>query len=202
METLARKCARWAVDHREALSRSTPESPEQLGDRSADYWEALFAVADVVGGEWPSRARSAALALEGIAKQDAEDDELSLQLLADIRELYEGEMLKDPISMRELSVELGSMEGRPWNDLGRGRPLNPHGLGKMLRTFDIVPRPHRVGVAHFKGYRTEQFEDAFRRYLPTDSVAPVTELKSLENIGNDNGSQWSYRKVTVRDTET
>jgi uncharacterized protein DUF3631 len=36
-----------------------PEMPPEVRDRDADVWEPLLAVADVVGGSWPSRARQA-----------------------------------------------------------------------------------------------------------------------------------------------
>jgi hypothetical protein len=48
-----------------------PEMPPEVRDRDADVWEPLLAVADLVGGSWPSRAREAAIALVELAK-DAE----------------------------------------------------------------------------------------------------------------------------------
>ena len=40
-----------------------PEMPAEVKDRDADVWEALLVVADVAGGDWPKRARVAAVAL-------------------------------------------------------------------------------------------------------------------------------------------
>jgi putative DNA primase/helicase len=57
---LARKCARWAADHVEALKDAEPVMPELLHDRAQDNWEPLIASADAVGGQWPARARGGA----------------------------------------------------------------------------------------------------------------------------------------------
>ena len=40
-----------------------PKLPDEIQDRDADVWEPLIAVADAVGGEWPSRARRAGVSL-------------------------------------------------------------------------------------------------------------------------------------------
>jgi putative DNA primase/helicase len=60
---LPRKRARWAADNNARLAGVEVEAPRELNDRAADNWEPLLGIADLVGGEWPSRARRAALAL-------------------------------------------------------------------------------------------------------------------------------------------
>ena len=55
--------ARWAQDHGDDLQGAEPEVPGSLDDRQADVWGVLLAVADAVGGTWPSRARRAAVVL-------------------------------------------------------------------------------------------------------------------------------------------
>ena len=62
--TLLHKCARWAYDNLAALrGQEPPPPPAALNDRAADSWEPLFAIAEAAGGEWPERARQAAVAL-------------------------------------------------------------------------------------------------------------------------------------------
>ena len=48
--TLARKIRRWVDDNREKLAVCTPAMPEALGDRAADNWLSLLAIADTAGG--------------------------------------------------------------------------------------------------------------------------------------------------------
>ena len=57
----------------------SPEIPSGLSDRTADAWESLFAIADLAGGDWPQRARKAALALSG--EHVVEDDNIGTMLL-------------------------------------------------------------------------------------------------------------------------
>jgi putative DNA primase/helicase len=55
-----------------------------------DNWEPLVAVADLAGGDWPSRARKAAVLL---CAEDVDADleaSLGLRLLADIRDVFAG----------------------------------------------------------------------------------------------------------------
>jgi hypothetical protein len=51
----------WAAQYTSALHDARPFLPDALNDRAADAWEPLLAIADVAGGEWPARARTAAL---------------------------------------------------------------------------------------------------------------------------------------------
>jgi hypothetical protein len=46
-----------------------PALPPEIADRDADVWEPLLAVADLIGGEWPQRARAAAVALVAQSKE-------------------------------------------------------------------------------------------------------------------------------------
>ena len=89
-----RKAARFAADNEQQLRDIEPASPvelEEVGDRAADTWDSLFAIADVAGGDWPRRARAAALVLAGIRDEDDNataislDGDDELELLADIR---------------------------------------------------------------------------------------------------------------------
>ena len=43
-----------------------PDLPPEVTDRAAEIWEPLLWIADLIGGEWPSRARAAAVALVAI----------------------------------------------------------------------------------------------------------------------------------------
>jgi hypothetical protein len=51
----------------EALRASRPYLPDGLSDRAEDVLEPLFAIADLAGQDWPTRSRTAAVALMGTA---------------------------------------------------------------------------------------------------------------------------------------
>jgi hypothetical protein len=57
--------------------------PAGIVDRDADVWEALLAVADGAGGDWPKLARVAAVALVADAKEQPAS--LGVRLLADMK---------------------------------------------------------------------------------------------------------------------
>lgn len=63
MEPLLRKAKRWAQDNHEAVEKANPDIPSELDSQDADFWRPLLAIADVVGGDWPEKARAAAIAM-------------------------------------------------------------------------------------------------------------------------------------------
>jgi putative DNA primase/helicase len=63
LDELARKAARWARDHVAPLRESDPEMPDGIYNRAADNWRPPLSIAELAGGEWPERARKAAVAL-------------------------------------------------------------------------------------------------------------------------------------------
>ena len=86
-EPLRRKCARWAADHRGSLAVADPNLPDVLTDRQQDNWAPLVAIADEAGGAWPEAARKACLILSGA--QPDQDDQIGVELLADIRTVFD-----------------------------------------------------------------------------------------------------------------
>jgi hypothetical protein len=94
-ETLALRLAAWAESVGSDIQ--WPEMPEGIKDRDADVWEPLIAVAHAAGGDWPIRARAAAVALVTDAKRSAPS--LGIQLLADLRRIFgEAEALSPKFS--------------------------------------------------------------------------------------------------------
>ena len=85
---LQEAAATWAEAHLEALAEAKPELPEELDDRPQHIIEPLLAIADEAGGEWPKRAREAAVALlTGEHREDSES--LGVRLLRDTRHVFD-----------------------------------------------------------------------------------------------------------------
>lgn len=165
LEPISEQVAAWALVHAEALRLARPALPDELGDRSQDSWEPLLAIADLAGGQWPDRARRAAVELS--SRGGGQDDgSAGTQLLADIRTIFE-ERGVDRISSSDLAGALAAIEESPWGDI-RGKPLAPSGLASRLKPYDVRPRTVRLGDATPKGYLRDQLEDAFQRYLASD----------------------------------
>ena len=154
----------WAEANLDALATAEPELPDELDDRAQDIMEPLFAIADEAGGEWPERARRAAVALlTGDEREESES--LGVRLLRDIREIF-GEKGADRLPTGELLQALCEMEEAPWGSL-RGEPLEARGLARLLKPYGAKPEKLRDGESTFRGYRRASFEDAWARYVPT-----------------------------------
>jgi hypothetical protein len=158
---LRSKAARWAADNVERLKEPDPKTPDSLNDRAADNWRPLLAIADLAGGELPSRARDAAGILSG---EGHDASAINVELLGDIRTAF-GE--SECMTSADLVAALVADPERPWATWTRGdKPLTQNGLARMLQPFAIISETvHPIGRSHAKGYKRTRFEDAWTAYL-------------------------------------
>lgn len=178
LDPLRRKAWRWARDNEAALTGADPPIPPELDDRAADNWRPLLAIADRVGGEWPERARRAAVALSAL-RADAET--VGIMLLGDLRTIWAERGEPDRIGSGDLVGALRLIEGRPWAEWGRdGRGLTPHGLARLLAPYGVRPRPGPSGTA--RGYYRVDLADLWDRYLP---IPPATTAEPQQSLSVD-----------------
>jgi len=175
------RCVRWANDNAENIKNHEPEIPISLHDRAADNWEPLLSIAELAGGKWPEIAKKAACAL---TQNDVEEDSIKIQLLADIKSILKPETEKviDRIWTESLLNQLYDMEERPWADWKKGKALSARNLSRLLKTFGIQSKDLKMEGVNKKGYRLEDFNECFPRYLPAtpllDSVdAPFSDYQ-------------------------
>jgi len=146
------------------LRDARPALPTTLGDRQADVWEPLLAIADAAGNSWPDAARAAAKELVG----QMTDEDVTIELLTDIRDILAAPAMRgaDPKTLlptKVLLAALVALDDRPWATWRRGdQPLTGRGLARLLGPLDIAPS----GDHDNRGYRRDAFNDAFARYLP------------------------------------
>jgi Protein of unknown function (DUF3631) len=153
--------ARTTAEHAvQMLAAARPALPDALDDRAQDAWEPLFAIADLAGGEWPSGGRAAALELSN--GSDHEDESHGVRLLGDIRKIFD-ERGVDRLASAALAASLAEMEESPWAEW-YGKPITAATIARLLDRYDIKPKVIRVGDETPRGYRREQFEDAWERY--------------------------------------
>ena len=163
LESVRRQWRRWALDNLDSLREADPTVPDALGDRAADCWRPLLAIADFAGPTWSAVARQAAISL---CSTEA-DESSGLDLLSDVRGLFD----KDDAEWLESSLltsALNAMADRPWPEFQRGRPLTPHSLARLLKSFGILPVQRRSGATVHRGYAKSAFADAWSRYLQSD----------------------------------
>ena len=106
--------------------------PAGLDDRAEDVWEALLAIADLAGGDWPARARKAARVL---SEEAAEDDADGMRLLADLRDVF-GDA--DKRCTETILAALHGIAEAPWGDWS-GQALNARDLAKLLKPYGVGP---------------------------------------------------------------
>jgi Protein of unknown function (DUF3631) len=163
---LRERLAGWARAHLAELERATPAMP--LEDRAADTWEPLVAVADLAAGDWPGRARAAAVTLAADAAEQDTDTSLGLRLLADLRAVFADQ---ERMETKAVLDRLCRLDESPWEDL-RGKRLDARALATLLRPYAIKPKVIRLGDATPRGYDRADFHDAWHRYLPQPPQHP------------------------------
>lgn len=87
------------------------------------------------------------MALSGAV--DAENDNIRVQLLADIRDVFASTQ-RDRLPTVELIAELSAMEDRPWCEANRGKRISARWLAARLRAFGITVGAKRSGETVFK----------------------------------------------------
>ncbi len=167
-----------------ALRYARPALPEELDDRAQDGWEPLLAIADAAGGEWPERARKAALHLSAGMNRIVDEDNVGVNLLRDLRTIFEqykdayGKP-RDRFTTDFLLLILNQNDESPWGGWHQGKGLTARDLAKILSAFEVDPvnRPGvKIGPRQIwfndkkeRGYLAGEFQDAFARYLALDS---------------------------------
>lgn len=177
------------------LADARPAIPGALGDRAADSWEPLLAIADAAGGTWPARARAAAIALSGETSNDLDDASLSVLLLADTRTIFAGRAV-DRLTSSQLVSDLAADAERPWATYRSDKPITAHGMARLLRHYGIRVGRHKFGGIVERGYLASDFMDAWSRYLPAPETpsdrqpvnpeTPRTNLPARESEPSEN----------------
>lgn len=168
-----RRLARWADDNGATFAEMRP-ALDGLHNRTADNWEPLLALADLAGGDWPKRARHAAIKLTG---SDEEAPSLNQELLGDIRAVFD-RLKVERIFSADLLAELCSDEESAWATYNRGKPVAPRQLSKRLAEFGIAPKQLKIKFENRNGYELAQFADAFARYLASPTDLSSTPLQA------------------------
>jgi hypothetical protein len=153
----------WVDANLDALTNARPAMPEGVRDGPAEVWEALLAVADVAGGDWPERARAACRHFV----LDSDPDELSFgaRLLLDIRKVFADH---DRMFSVDIVTALTSDPESNWCDLW-GKPLDQARLAKELKRYGVRSNTIRIGDGRAKGYQVDGDDglaQAWHRYLP------------------------------------
>jgi putative DNA primase/helicase len=197
LDRLARMCSRWADDNASLLADCDPDMGELI-NRNADNWRPLFAIADLIGADWPILIREAAAVLT-----PRESESTGPMLLGDIKAAFD-DKAADRLASVELCDVLAAMEGRPWAEWRASKPITPNQLARLLKAFRISPTGTiRVGNQTAKGYYRHQFEGEWERYLTPEGVNEPSHRLNATATGTSDDSEPSQTNpdVTVRKGE-
>jgi hypothetical protein len=161
---------RWHAQKGEVIEtlRNGRAELNEISDRQNDIAEPLIVIADMAGGDWPDKARRSLIELFS-AK---EEDNIGVQLLADIKTVFE-EKDVDRLPTHDLLRALVELETiAPWaawwaKDIADGRLQGPGAkLRQRLTQFGLSSKTIRMpDDATPKGFLRADFEAAWERYL-------------------------------------
>jgi putative DNA primase/helicase len=171
--TLRRKAARWAKDNAEALKSARPILPPGFNNRLRMNWKVQLAIADLAGGEWPKLARRAAVRLA----RGRSELSVGIRALEMFRVLFgtHGAELTSADAQRLFAAD----QDGEWAEFnGPGRPITKRQIALLIADYEIHPGViHPRGRKADRGYKSEWFADAFRRFLKPTAIKRTTVRK-------------------------
>jgi hypothetical protein len=187
-----------AVDELQKVVDASPEAPVELDNRAEDFWEVLFAIADIAGAKWPAEARAASLELCG--GRDAADDSLGMDLLRRCYTAFHPPAAFEPLDalftvdlIGCVCADIDSPWRGWWWDAGKSTQTTKAGpaFARRLKAFGIQPnsRALRIGEEEKRGYRREAFEASWRQYgigadVHEDPDPPLAPLRLVAPSSN------------------
>jgi hypothetical protein len=159
------RIAAWAQQNGSRLrSWPKPEKLPGLRDRQRDICNPLLKIAEIAGGNWPSRLADA---LTKILGTRGDDESIGSVLLTDIRNIFAE---REKMFSEDLAASLSKIETSPWGEWKNGKPITAIQLARQLKPFRIFPKDIRIDKDNRKGYERDQFADAWSRYLRPESA--------------------------------
>ena len=127
LAALRSRLLRWSTDNAEALRLAEPSMPPAFGNRRADNWRVLFAIADLAGDDWGEKARLAAMQLESANDTTT----IGVRLLADIKQIFDEDSGSCMLSATLVEKLVKDEEG-PWAAWNNGKGLTQNSLAVLL----------------------------------------------------------------------
>jgi Protein of unknown function (DUF3631) len=163
-DAIARNLEMW-MKEADSILRDPRLKPARLADldaRGNEIWRILLRIGDHAGGDWPDRARTAAVRLSG-RQNHHHDTSAAVRLLGHVRDVFTEERM----TCAAIASILNEDEQMPYGGWNDGKGISTRELGKKLGPYGILAKPIRIdGSRAGNGYVRDQFEDAWVRYLP------------------------------------
>jgi hypothetical protein len=178
IENLRTRLGDWAAHHADELAEFRTEMVPEISDRLEEAWEPLFAIAHLAGGPWPDWAREAAIELAKGTEDVGEDHgEILLAALRDVFDEARGE--QEAMWTKDICKKLNEDDELPFGGYRDGKGIDGRGLSNRLRPYGIKPQNVQMSGEQHKGYRREQFEQAWKRYAPEPESVPPQDAADV-----------------------
>jgi Protein of unknown function (DUF3631) len=171
----AMKAARGVADNFGAIRECDPAIPEAIFNRAADNWAPLLAIAEVIGGDLPDRARKIAVAACGVE----EEPSYGVMLLTDIRSVFE-EKGCDRMTSADLIAALVAVTDRPWGECNHGKALTQNQLARRLKPFGVHPKT--LGRSAIKPKDTRSNHLPMRSSATSPPIQPSTRIQLIKTL--------------------
>jgi hypothetical protein len=174
LELLRRRLEHWSALSTSSLLDAEPTMPAGVSDRAADLWEPLLAIAETFGSRWAEQGRRAASVI--VSGRTEQDQSLGVRLLADVRAIIEP---AEKLSSRDLCTRLNALDDADWGGWHGGKGLDQRDIARRFRAYGITPKSVRLPDGSTpKGYSSDQFRDAWSRYLRPPATSATTATAS------------------------
>jgi hypothetical protein len=167
-----------------------PAMPDALGNRQADNWRGLVAVADLFGTDWGDHARE--LAVRWSRGSDADDRKLRVIWDAYAVMKQFGRPAIGVAALIEGMIQRNDIYAE-WRGLDDDKPAHRFRSSEfkdVLRDFDPSIRPRTVRPfggrgAPIRGYRVEWFDAIMRAYPspPDEEPTPTSQPSDSNDLG-------------------
>ncbi len=168
----------WINENSHKFRQARPEMPPELNSRARDVWKDLFKIAESAGDTWKEKAWNACLVLQ-VGREGEDEVSWKLRLLEDIRRVFDG----DRMGTQQLIDALKNLEDASYR---YNEKFNAHYLSTGLKDYGIKPEQLTPRTTHseegkqYRGYRRSAFEEAWKRYLPEQSVITVNYVTDTQ----------------------
>jgi len=116
--------------------------------------------------------------------------------LGDIQTLFRKENT-DRMASQDIVEALSELEERPWADWKRGKPLGTNQLALILKNYEVKPKEIKINGRNLRGYKAEDLQDTFERYLVTPSQTATPLLCSNDAAFREIQSATQQIEVAV-----
>jgi hypothetical protein len=173
----------WAEDIGPKIMGKFPHLPDEVVDRDADVWEALIAIADAAGGEWPEKARVSAVTL--VTQSKERNESLGIKLLKDLYDIWG---VGKHMFTENIVDALCELDESPWGNI-KGERISFNLLANLLKPYGVKSHQVKINGISKKGYSKTDLYDPWQRYLPPSpslgsetEVTPETEVTQVTPV--------------------